>query len=107
MMKAEAIEIAARAEFESMKQSIAELEGVEWDGLPDVDDEWPTPRSKAYYRHHVSTAVEALARAHMLVEHDWWQEARALLHEVEGLDRAFGDEWIPYCDRVRALLAGD
>jgi hypothetical protein len=65
--KAEAIDCAARAEYEATKVSIQELWHTTWETLPDTDGQLPSPRSKAYYREHVSTGVEALARAHLLV----------------------------------------
>jgi hypothetical protein len=66
--KARDIDIAARAEFEAMKCVITELEGVEWEALPETDGMIPTGRSKDYYRSQVSTGVEALWRAGRLAE---------------------------------------
>lgn len=49
-----------------MKCVVTEMDLLEWDTLPEVDGELPTPRCKAYFREHVAPGVEALARAHML-----------------------------------------
>ena len=63
--KAADIEIAARAVFESYKAVIAELDGVEWDALPDAPPEGDLHPMmvKLHYRRDVQTPVEALWRA--------------------------------------------
>lgn len=67
-LKKRAIEVAARAQFEAMKQSIGEMADLEWDRLPDWDGVLPSPRCKGYFRGEVATGVEALARQHFLVD---------------------------------------
>lgn len=58
-------DIAARALFEAFKATIAELDDVGWDTLPDSG---VAMRSKHYYRREVTVAVEALWRAGRLSE---------------------------------------
>ena len=63
-LKAKDVEIVARALFELQKLAeIEELEGVDWENLPDGPHDGHPMMVKSYYRVEVAPYVEALWRA--------------------------------------------
>lgn len=62
------IDVAARAEFESTKAVIEQLDGVEWEEMPDSTQASHLGYGKDYYRELVRAGVEALWRTGRLTE---------------------------------------